>query len=108
MRSSIGSPDFIAVQANSRTLCSAQMPPTKPSMLPSLVIERDVACVRARRALGAHDGRGRKRRALRGELFSSPRQRVISHCGGCAFPFIAAHTRAGKHGMSMCLMPLAW
>ena len=70
--------------------------------------EGDVACVRARRALGAHDGRGRKRRALRGELFSSPRQRVVSHCGGCAFPFIAAHTRAGKHGMSMCLMPLAW
>ena len=70
--------------------------------------EGDVACVSARRALCAHDGRGGKRRALRGELFSSPRQRVISHCGGSARPFMAAHTRAGKHGMSMCLIPLAW
>jgi hypothetical protein len=38
MRRSSGLPDFIAVQANSRTLCSAQIPPTKPSMLPSLVM----------------------------------------------------------------------
>jgi hypothetical protein len=40
-------------------------------------------------------------RALRGELFSSPRQSGVSHCGGAALPCIAAHVRAGLHGMSM-------
>jgi len=35
--------------------------------------ERDVSRSRARRALGANDGRGHEGRALRGELLGSPR-----------------------------------
>jgi len=36
MRRSSGSPLFIAFVAYSRTLCSAQTPPAKPSIVPSL------------------------------------------------------------------------
>ena len=67
--------------------------------------ERDVPGLHARRALRADHGRGHERLAPLGELARPPGHGLRHHCGGSARPCIAAQTRAGVQGMSMCSTP---
>ena len=101
IRNSSGSPVSIAASEYSRTLCWAQTPPTKPSIVPSswtsaaspgsTLVGR---CTRTTVAIT-------NRRAGLAELLRGRLEGTRDHCGGSARPCIAAHTRGGVHGMSM-------
>ena len=72
---------------------------------PVLVDERDVARLGARRMLDPDHGGGDEHHPLFGELLGPASEGAGDHCGGSGRPCIAAHTRAGVHGMSMWSTP---
>ena len=90
------------VQPHRRRRARAPDEPVDPSVG---VHDRRVARVGGGRTLGAHDRRHHERAALRCELGRGLLELGTDHAGGSGRPCMAAHTRAGEQGMSMCARP---